>query len=294
MDMTAELAATIRGNVLTATDASYDEARRLWNGVIDKRPALIVRCLSAEDVVAAVGFARDHQLLLAVRGGGHNVAGNAVVDGGLVIDLSPMKRIRVDPERRTARVEPGVTLGELDGATQVFGLATPLGVVTRTGIAGLTLGGGMGWLRRKYGLSSDNLVSVDVVTAEAGCSPPVRRRTPTLLGHPRWRRQLRGGHVLRIPATSRRSRSDVLLRAIRGTGRRRCSEPRGLPDRSPLTTSAPTRRPRPRSLTTRRLPRLVDTGSSTSRCWSGTPRRPDEGEQAPTTVAVNSASPSRT
>src|ERR671920_541800 len=156
----------LRGKLLSPSDAGYEEARLIWNGLIDKRPALIARCVGVADVIDSVNFARENDLLVAVRGGGHNVAGNAVADGGLVIDLSPMKGIRVDPERRTARAEGGATLGDIDRETQVFGLATPLGVVSETGIAGLTLGGGIGWLRRKYGLSSDNLVSVDLVTAD--------------------------------------------------------------------------------------------------------------------------------
>src|SRR5919112_264418 len=156
----------LRGELLRPGDAGYEEARLLWNGLIDKRPALIARCAGVGDVVDSVNFARENDLLVAVRGGGHNVAGNAACDGGLVIDLSPMRGVRVDPERGTARAEAGATLGDLDRETQVFGLATPLGVVTETGIAGLTLGGGLGWLRRKYGTSSDNLVSVDVVTAD--------------------------------------------------------------------------------------------------------------------------------
>ena len=156
----------LRGELFCPGDAEYEEARLLWNGLIDKRPALIARCAGVGDVIDSVNFARENDLLVAVRGGGHNVAGNAVCDGGLVIDLSAMKKIRVDPERRTVRAEGGATLGDLDREAQVFGFATPLGVVSKTGIAGLTLGGGIGWLRRKYGLSSDNLVSVDVVTAE--------------------------------------------------------------------------------------------------------------------------------
>src|SRR5215218_10636326 len=156
----------LRGQLLSPGDADYEEARLIWNGLIDKRPALIARCAGVADVIDSVNFARENDLLVAVRGGGHNVAGNAVADGGLVIDLSAMKGIRVGPERRTARAEAGATLGDIDRETQVFGLATPLGVVSETGIAGLTLGGGIGWLRRKYGLSSDNLVSVDVVTAD--------------------------------------------------------------------------------------------------------------------------------
>ena len=162
----AGLQSQLRGELIRPGDESYDEARKVWNGMIDKKPALISRCASVDDVVASVNFARENEILLAVRGGGHNVAGTAVVDGGLVVDLSAMKGVHVDPERRTVRAEGGVTIGELDEETQKFGLATPMGVVSETGIAGLTLGGGLGWLRRKYGLSSDNLVSVDIVTAD--------------------------------------------------------------------------------------------------------------------------------
>src|ERR687897_3015015 len=156
----------LRGELLRPDGTAYEEARKLWNGLIDRHPALIARCAGVGDVIDSVNFARENALLVAVRGGGHNVAGNAVCEGGLVIDLSAMKGIRVDPERRTVHAEGGATLGDLDRETQVFGLATPLGAVSKTGIAGLTLGGGLGWLRRKHGLSSDNLVSVDVVTAD--------------------------------------------------------------------------------------------------------------------------------
>ena len=162
----AGLEARLRGGLLRPGDEAYEDQRRVWNGMIDRRPALIVRSASAADVIEAVNFARENGLLLAVRGGGHNVAGTAVAEHGLVIDLSGMKAIRVDPERRTVRAEGGVTIGELDHETQMFGLATPQGVVSETGIAGLTLGGGLGWLRRKHGLSSDNLLSVDIVTAD--------------------------------------------------------------------------------------------------------------------------------
>jgi FAD/FMN-containing dehydrogenase len=154
------------GEVLTAADEGYDIHRKVWNAMIDKHPALIARCHGVADVITAVQFARQHSLLSAVRGGGHNVAGNAVCDGGLVIDLSPMKGIRVDPVARTVRAEAGVTWGEFDRETQVFGLATTGGLVSSTGMAGFTLGGGIGWLARKYGLACDNLRSVDVVTAE--------------------------------------------------------------------------------------------------------------------------------
>ena len=161
----AELQAEVRGRLIRPGDPDYDEARRLWNGMIDKRPALVVRCADARDVVAAVNFARKNRMPLAVRGGGHNVAGTALADGGVVVDLSSMKDVSVDPERHTARAGGGVTIGELDKETQKFGLAAPMGVVSETGIAGLTLGGGIGWMRRKHGLSSDNLVSARVVTA---------------------------------------------------------------------------------------------------------------------------------
>ena len=156
----------LRGRVLRPGDDGYDEARAVQNGLIDRRPALIVQCSGAADVIAAVNFARDHGLLLSVRGGGHNVAGNAVNDGGLVIDLSRMRAVHVDPRAKTARVQGGATWADLDRETQVFGLATPGGLVSTTGVAGLTLHGGMGHLRRPFGLSLDNLISVDIVTAD--------------------------------------------------------------------------------------------------------------------------------
>jgi FAD/FMN-containing dehydrogenase len=154
------------GQLVRPSDPDYDQARRVWNGMIDKYPALIARCTGTADVVAAVNFARENKLLVAVRGGGHNVAGYATCDGGIVIDLSPMNAVRVDPARCTARAQGGATWGQLDSATQAFGLATPGGEVSETGIAGLTLSGGVGSLRRKYGLSCDNLVSAEVVTAD--------------------------------------------------------------------------------------------------------------------------------
>ncbi|HKV84376.1 MAG TPA: FAD-binding oxidoreductase, partial [Ktedonobacterales bacterium] len=162
----ADLRATLRGEVVLPSDASYDTVRAIWNGMIDKRPAVIVRCAGAADVVAAIQFARTTGLDVAVRGGGHSTAGLSLCDGGLVIDLSPMRGIRVDPRRRTVRAEPGVRLGELLRETQSFGLATTTGTVSDTGLAGLTLGGGMGYLAGKYGLTIDNLLSVDIVTAD--------------------------------------------------------------------------------------------------------------------------------
>lgn len=154
------------GDIVRLGDDDYDEARSVWNGMIDRYPALIARCTGVADVIDAVTFARANDLLVAIRGGGHNVAGTSVCDGGIVIDCSPMMGIRVDLDAQTVRAEAGVTWADLDRETQAFGLATPGGVVSTTGIAGLTLGGGMGWLRRKYGLSIDNLVSVDLVTAD--------------------------------------------------------------------------------------------------------------------------------
>ncbi len=154
-----------RGDLIRPDHPLYDEARSIWNAMIDKHPALIARCTGAADVIEAVRFADRNDLLVAVRGGGHNVAGSALCDDGLVIDLSMMKGIYVDPVRRIARAQPGVTWGELDRETQVFGLAVPGGIVSETGIAGLTLGGGFGWLSRKHGFTCDNLRSVDIVTA---------------------------------------------------------------------------------------------------------------------------------
>lgn len=152
--------------MILPTDPGYEAARAIWNGAIDRRPAVITRCSGVADVVAAVGFARERDLPVAVRSGGHGVGGHALCEGGLVIDLSPMKGIRVDPIARTARAEAGVLWGELDRETQLHGLATVGGIVTHTGIAGLTLGGGIGWLMRKHGATVDNLVSVDLVTAD--------------------------------------------------------------------------------------------------------------------------------
>jgi FAD/FMN-containing dehydrogenase len=162
----ALLRRTIRGEVVVPGDVAYDQARKVWNGMVDRRPAAIVFCAGSDDVVAAVKFARSRDLLAAVRAGGHNIAGASVCDGGLVIDLSRMKQIEVDPIRRTARAQAGLNLGEFDTATQAHGLATTMGVNADTGIAGLTLGGGFGKLGRKYGLSIDNLVSVEIVAAD--------------------------------------------------------------------------------------------------------------------------------
>jgi FAD/FMN-containing dehydrogenase len=156
----------LRGDVLTADDAGYDSARAVWNAMINRRPQLIAQCKGTADVIDAVNFARDHGLPISIRGGAHNVAGHAVCDGGVMIDLSQMRSVRVDPNVRRARVEGGCTWGDIDRETQVFGLATPGGLISDTGVAGLTLAGGIGWLRSRYGLCIDNLVSADVVTAD--------------------------------------------------------------------------------------------------------------------------------
>jgi hypothetical protein len=160
------LAAELRGTLVRPADAEYDSTRAVFNGMIDRRPLAVVRCAGASDVARGIAFAREHDLVVSVRGGGHSAAGNAVCDGGIMLDLSGMKATRVDPDNRTARAEPGLTLGELDHETQAWDLATPLGVMSKTGIAGLTLGGGLGWLNGAYGLTCDNLLAADVVTAD--------------------------------------------------------------------------------------------------------------------------------
>jgi hypothetical protein len=161
-----ELAPGLRGQVVYPDDHGYDVARAVFNGLIDRRPLVVIQSVDASDVVRCIEFTRRHDLPLSVRGGGHGVAGHAVRDGTIMLDLSRMKAIQVEPEARTARAAPGLTLGEFDRATQAFGLATTLGVVSVTGIAGLTLGGGLGWLNGRYGLACDNLISADVVTAD--------------------------------------------------------------------------------------------------------------------------------
>jgi FAD/FMN-containing dehydrogenase len=159
------LADSFHGHLIRPVDPEYDEARALWNGMIDKKPVLIARCQGVVDVVNAVNFAREQGLTVAVRAGGHNVAGLASADDSIMIDLSKMRAVYVDPKTRTARVEGGATWGDVDRETQLFGLATPGGIISTTGVAGLTLGGGFGWLSRKHGLTADNLLSADVVTA---------------------------------------------------------------------------------------------------------------------------------
>lgn len=163
--LAADLQSTFNGKILISGDADYDTARKVWNGMIDRKPLLIAQCINTNDILYAVKFARKNNLLTSVRGGGHNIAGNAVCEGGLMIDLSKMKQINIDTEKQTATVEPGVILREFDATAQQFGLATTGGTVSDTGIAGLTLGGGLGWLMCKYGLACDNLLSVEIITA---------------------------------------------------------------------------------------------------------------------------------
>jgi FAD/FMN-containing dehydrogenase len=178
---------SLRGVVCLPQEAGYDEARTIWNAMIDRHPGAVIRCRGTVDIMRAVAFAREHDILVAVRAGGHNIAGNAVCEGGLLLDLSLMRGVRIDPVRRIARVEPGATLADFDGEAQGFGLATPLGINSTTGVAGLTLGGGFGWLSRKLGLTIDNLISADVVTADGKLVQASTTENPDLF----W--ALRGG-----------------------------------------------------------------------------------------------------
>ncbi|HLI89894.1 MAG TPA: FAD-binding oxidoreductase, partial [Ktedonobacteraceae bacterium] len=182
LDETAvqELASRLRGALIRRGDAGYEQARQVYNGMIDRHPALIARCVDVADVIACVNFARDHQLALAVRGGGHNGPGLGTCDDGLVIDLSEMKGIRVDPAARTVRVEGGCTWGEVDHATHPFGLATPSGFISTTGVGGLTLGGGIGYLARSLGLTIDNLLGVDMVLADGSFVTASTKEHPDL------------------------------------------------------------------------------------------------------------------
>jgi hypothetical protein len=183
----AKFAAGFRGPLIRPGDGTYDHARKIWNANVDKRPGIIAQCSGVADVMAAVNFARENDVLVAVRGGGHNVGGRALCDGGIVVDLSRMRAVHVDAKNRTARVQGGATLGDVDRETHVHGLAVPAGVISKTGIAGLTLGGGVGWLVRKYGLTCDNVISFEVVTAEG------KLITASATEHPDLFWALRGG-----------------------------------------------------------------------------------------------------
>src|SRR5512147_1972145 len=182
-----ELRRHVKGQIVLPGDPKYDEVRKIWNAMINRRPAVIVQCKGPDDVPHAIQYARQHELEISVRGAGHNIAGNAVCEGGVMIDLSLMKSVRVDAAKRRAYVEPGATLADYDKAVQVHGLATPVGINSTTGIAGLTLGGGFGWLSRKYGMTVDNLASAEVVTAAGEIVRASETENPDLF----W--ALRGG-----------------------------------------------------------------------------------------------------
>ena len=199
-------AAAFRGEIVGPADPGFDEHRRIWNGSIDRRPAAIARCAGVADVITAVKAARASGIPVAIRSGGHSFPGYSVADDALMIDLSPMKGVRVDPEQRIARAQAGVLLGELDRETQAFGLAVPSGIVTHTGVAGLTLGGGIGWIMRKHGLSVDRLRSVDLVTADGEfVKASADENCRALLGAPRRRRQLRDRHRVRVRVRAARA-----------------------------------------------------------------------------------------
>ena len=178
-----DLRNALRGALLQPADPGYREARSIWNGMVAKEPALIARVSGTSDVIACVNFARENGLPLSIRGGGHNIAGTALCDGGLTIDMSLRRGVRVDPDRGIARVEGGATWGDVDHESQPLGLVVPGGIVSNTGVAGFTLGGGFGWTSRKFGYAADNLISMDIVTADGSVAMPTRRRTPTCSGH---------------------------------------------------------------------------------------------------------------
>ena len=196
----ALLQMSVRGSVISPGDAEYDAARAVYNAMIDKRPAVIVQCVDVADVMAAVSFAADRDLPIAVRGGSHNAAGLGTCDDGVVIDLGRMNAVHVNPNTKRVLVEGGATWGDVDHATQPFGLAVPSGIISTTGVGGLTLGGGFGYLSRKHGLTLDNLIAADMVLGRWQLRDRQRDRAPrSLLGHPRRRRQFRGGHRVRVP-----------------------------------------------------------------------------------------------
>ena len=211
-----------RGDVIVPDHHDYDDARAVWNGTVDRRPRLIARCSGTADVAAAVRFARDRDLEIAVRGGGHNVAGTAVCDGGIVIDLSAMRAVSVDPVERTALVQGGALWGDVDHETQAHGLATTGGIVGHTGVGGLSLGGGIGWLMRKHGLTVDNLVQAEVVTAEGEIVAGVGQRSPRpVLGPARRRRELRHRQLVPVRAAPGRPHRHGRTGVLGGRGHHR-------------------------------------------------------------------------
>ncbi len=211
-----------RGDVIAADHDGYDDARAVWNGTVDRRPRLIARCSGTADVAAAVRFARDRDLEIAVRGGGHNVAGTAVCDDGIVIDLSAMRAVSVDPVERTALVQGGALWGDVDHETQAHGLATTGGIVGHTGVGGLSLGGGIGWLMRKHGLTVDNLMEAEVVTAEGDIVRGIGQRSPRLvLGAAGRRRELRRRQLVPVHVAPRRPHRHGRTGVLGGRGHHR-------------------------------------------------------------------------
>ena len=214
--------AEVDGRLLVDGVPGYDEARTVWNAMVDRRPRAIVRCTSADEVAEAIRYGRERDLEIGVRCGGHSVLGVCVPEDGLMIDLTPMGEVRVDPERRRARVQGGALLGALDRAAMEHGLTTTAGNVSHTGVGGLTLGGGMGWLARQHGLSCDNVVSYELVTAEGDRLERRRGKRPgAVLGPPRRRRQLRHRDRVRVPAAPRRRPGPMSSSSSSGSRRRR-------------------------------------------------------------------------
>ena len=234
----AEFAAGLRGTAVRPGDADYDRERSIWNGAHDRHPALIARCAGVADVIRTVDLARSEGLPLAVRGGGHSIPGFSTVDDGIVLDLSLMKGVQVDPARRRVTAQAGCTWKDVDAETQQFGLAVTGGLVSSTGIAGFTTGGGIGWLVRKHGLASDNLVGADVVTADGQFVHASADENPrSVLGAARRRRQFRCGDVLRVPiARGRADRSFPASSSTRPKRRSRCCAATAPPARRPRTS----------------------------------------------------------
>jgi len=222
------LDAQLTGRLVRAGDDGWDDALLIWNAMAATTPALIVQPASTHDVAAAVGFARDHRLLLSVKGGGHNIAGTAIAEGGLTLDLSRMRDLRVDPAGKLAHVGPGCLLKDVDQATLRHGLATPLGFISEVGVAGLTLGGGLGYLTRRFGWTVDNLEEVEIVTADGQIRTASRGEHRAVLGDPGCRRQPRCGHPVQLPLAPRRP--DRLRRVDRLAVRAGRGDPAGLPD----------------------------------------------------------------
>ena len=228
----ASLRRGFAGQILLPDEAGYDQARRVWNAMVDRRPAVIARCAGTADVAAAVRFGRGRGLEIGVRGGGHNIAGLAVPEGGLMIDLSLMGAVRVDPGRRRGWVQGGALLGALDRAAQSSGLATTAGNVSHTGVGGLTLGGGMGWLARQFGLACDNVARFEVVSADGEIlhASEAENRGP-VLGPARRRRELRNRHRVRVPPPPHRRRRPDSRPVLHPAGRAAGAAPMARPDR---------------------------------------------------------------